>query len=223
MGSLPRMMVAELTYPGTWLLDQDPDTNVINAILGLLETTLDDAAVALWLFEQNPMPAIEIRNEDTRSQIRASGVWPEEYQRRPPFICARAFVGSLERIGDMLKVLAEKAKAAPKTREAFERFRDYFPTLNDVRDSVAHVEERVLGETRGEPIDFKPVDVAGINAPGGINAIETLRGSRFGCTAANGHFVEVEIERSALSRACECVQAGISALPWKGRERHHAS
>jgi hypothetical protein len=87
---------------------------------------------------------------------------------------------------------------------------------------VAHVEERVRGEARGEKITAPPVMNNMIHAPnGGIIVTESLNNQHFGGTIEDGTYAEVEVADATTEIARAAVQAVFDALPWRAGHRLH--
>jgi len=148
---------------------------------------------------------------------------PESYKNRVPFIHARSFVSTLAVLQRSLLALKsydfdQSVKAG--LQQACDDFAAALPGLKDVRDSVAHVEERVRSEARGMKIDTQPVSNSMIHAPhGGVTIISALNGQHFGGTVADGTYVEVEVADATTAIACAAVQTVYDALPWKLGQR----
>jgi hypothetical protein len=59
-----------------------------------------------------------------------------------------------------------------------------------------------------------------VRAGGGVLVLESLIGSRFGSTMANGEYGEVDVALASLKAANRLAQTSIEAFRWKGSPRH---
>jgi len=157
--------------------------------------------------------------EARRSHWRA-GELPRAYKSRLPFLYARLFLFSLSSIGRLLEHVSKCDGVPVQARAAVRDFASAFPTLTALRDSSAHVDERVAGHARGRQIDLKPVENQFINAPGGgVLIVESLVGNRFTGTTADGGVAEIEVGVGSMKRVQECFQRLLDSLPWSGPGR----
>jgi hypothetical protein len=100
------------------------------------------------------------------------------------FIHARSFVETIAVLQRTLIALCSYA-FAPDVKATRERVGEDFaaalPGLKGVRDTVAHVEERVRGQEFGRKIQPGPIMNSMIHAPnGGAMVIDSLNGDRYG-------------------------------------------
>jgi len=150
-----------------------------------------------------------------------SGVLPRSYAQRLVFVHARSYLFALDRLERCFAGIVEHAEAPSAAKDEYAIFVAAFPQLSDVRDSVAHYDERSVGKGRGGgKLKLKPVSKRMIEAPGGALIIELLNDRHFGCTLADGHYGEVEISIDRLSTAAGCVQRLLDAFDWQGPSRH---
>ena len=160
------------------------------------------------------------RTLEARRQRWRSGEIPRAYSSRLPFIYARSFLFSVWTIGRLFNQISKCEGLPADAIAATKKFASAFPTLKALRDSSAHVDERVDGHARGVPIDLKPIENRFINAPsGGVLVVENLFGSRFTCTTADGNLAEIEVSADTLKRVQECFQKLLNCLPWTGPGR----
>jgi hypothetical protein len=94
------------------------------------------------------------------------------------------------------------------------------PHLKDVRDSVAHFDERSRGRTHKGQIKLQPAAAHGLNAPGGILGLENLHGNQFHITAADGHYRAVTIDEATVKAAAKAVQDAANLYRWTGAPEH---
>jgi hypothetical protein len=73
--------------------------------------------------------------------------------------------------------------------------------LGGVRDSTAHVDERVQGKARNKDIQAKPIENRMISAPrGNVFVSSSLNSDNFGCTMEDGGYGEVACHRRSVQR-----------------------
>jgi hypothetical protein len=169
-------------------------------------------------FERTVAIHEQARRDVLREEWAKSG-GPESYKFRERFIHARSFVNALAVLQRILVAICScgfEPEVAAKLEQARDAFTEAIPGLKDVRDSVAHVDERWRGASRGRKIAAEPVTNDFINAPGGgVMFIEGLIGNRFGGTTADGTHAEVEVSDATTEVARAAVQAVFDALPWR--------
>jgi len=154
----------------------------------------------------------------------SAGHLPASYEHRLPFIHARSFLLTMDRLKRLLDALARMPARPPGVVKAVERFDALVPDLKGVRDTVAHIDERSRGLAWGKKLDLKPVDNALIHAPhGGATVLESLNGNLFGSTMADGHYGQVEVSPRVLLGANQLVQLLLEQFEWKGPPRHTPS
>lgn len=148
---------------------------------------------------------------------------PESYARRIVFIHAQSFVSTLAILQRSLLALTRysfEPDVAAELKRAADCFAGALPGLKGVRDSVAHVEERVRREAHGKKINTQPVWNSSIHAPGGAMVVSALIDQHFGGTIADGTYAKVEVADATTEVARAAVQAVYDALPWRPGHRH---
>ena len=217
------MTVFEILYPGTWIELADRDVAYkVRLYLSTIESALNDAAMAMSLFEQamehqpkgtengsnslsvaagpddpekfdsaqfarecggSPeafLRELSLRALEARRRRWRSGEIPQVYSSRLPFIYARSFLFSVWTIGKLFDQITKCEGLPPDAIAAAKDFATAFPTLKGLRDSSAHVDERVSGQARGAPIDSQPIENRFVSAPGGgVLLVENLLGRCF--------------------------------------------
>ncbi len=149
------------------------------------------------------------------------GVVPDSYQQQLVFMHAKIFLLALDRIARLFGALAKMPNVPEAVRQAKQGFDAALPALRRVRNSVAHHEDRSRGLGKdGKPLSLKPVDNQLVRAPGGVLIIESLVGSTFGSTMADGEYGEVPVTLASVATANQLVQTSIEAFRWKGPPRH---
>lgn len=189
----------------------------------LREAELEAAAGLSWGDPGHWEKSEQIRNQVRRELLREK--WkreggPETYRRRLVFIHARSFVATLAVLQRSLIALCEYAfepEVLAKLEEARDTFAVQLPGLKDVRDSAAHVEDRMRGQERyGRKIQLQPVSNSLIHAPGGgVLVVDSLNNQHFGGTIADGTYAEVEVADATTEIARAAVQGVFDSLPWR--------
>lgn len=143
------------------------------------------------------------------------GILPRQLRHHIPFIYAKSFLYSADRIGKVLARLAERADLPADAQGACKEFYTSFPSLREVRNSAQHVEDRARGLGKaGKPLALKPIENSMIS--GSPLVIDSLNGNRFGATMADGHYGEVEVSAASLATIRQHIEAVLEALPWRG-------
>jgi len=154
---------------------------------------LDDAAVALHLFEE-----ARVGNVPPGLPPGFEGV------ERVPRLLAAVFLDSLMGVGRLLKRFAE-LDGQPGVADASVAYFAAFPDLEDLRDSLEHEDERMLFRARRKPIpvpsitlsdgesrDLDETDV--FHAP-------SLSGITFQATVQDGRLAKLEVSQTTLNIA----------------------
>jgi len=159
--------------------------------------------------------------EAKRGRWRAGEV-PQAYTTRLPFLYARAFLFSLWDIRRVLGRVLTFNGIPPAATIAVGEFDSALPILKGLRDSSAHTDERVVGQTRGHQIVTKPIHTGFINAPGGgVLVIESLVGDKFTGTTADGDLAEIAVSADTMKVVQRCFQQILNSLPWSGPGRYY--
>lgn len=190
-----------------------------------VEAAMEAEAGLTWGAPDYFERSTEIREQARRQVLREK--WereggPEAYRHRVVFIHARSFVTTLAVLQRSL-IAMSKFAFSEEIREKLQQACDEFAAaarVKGVRDSVAHVEERVRGEARGRKIDTKPIMNSMIHAPGGgVIVTEALNNQHYGATIEDGTYAEVEVADATTEIARAAVQAVFDALPWRPGHR----
>ncbi|CAA9500039.1 MAG: hypothetical protein AVDCRST_MAG53-1891 [uncultured Solirubrobacteraceae bacterium] len=174
-------------------------------------------------FEKSEAIREQVRREMLREKWAREG-GPDAYRHRVEFIHAQSFISTLAVLQRSLLALTKypfEPAVALKIKKAADDFADALPGLKGVRDSVAHVEERVRAEAHGKKIKKQPVSNSMIHAPGGgTMVVSALNNRHYGGTIADGTYAEVEVADPTTEVARAAVQAVYSAVPWRPGHRH---
>ena len=165
----------------------------------------------------------EIRAEVDRRRLKeafAANVLPEGYIHKMPFVHAKGFLTAAHTIRlallQCIKIGAIQAQA-DTARDAIDAA---LPKLKGVRDSEAHVDERVQGMAWKKRIQLQPLQNRMINAPGGgVLIIGSLTGDNFGNTMEDGNYGEVPVTLDTFNLFVRVFQEFLDRLPWRGGPR----
>lgn len=171
-----------------------------------------------WAAEENLRDRVDLA---VKHRAWQAGEWPSTYRRTLPFLYAKSFLYALDSMGSAMLSLADEL-ATPGTLVSINAdWTGQFPTLRHVRNTSHHQDDRVRGRAQGgKPLPLHPVDNGMISAPGGGALIlNSLNGNRYGCTMADGHYGEVDVNAVSLFAARDLAQAALNALSWRGPAR----
>lgn len=153
----------------------------------------------------------------------ANGGIPREFEHNVPFLYARAFLYALDTFDKMLGVLGRESGVPADLADWHAKVEDAFPHLRGVRNTAQHIEDRARGLGAGRspmPLDLKPVQNNFINAPGGALILNSLNGSRYGSTMADGHYGEVDVAPESVERLQLILEGVLGAFQWRGPKQH---
>jgi hypothetical protein len=153
----------------------------------------------------------------------ANGGIPREFEHNVPFLYARAFLYALDGFDKMLGVLAREPGVPEELTEWHRKVEDAFPDLRGVRNTAQHMEDRARGLGAGKnpkPLDLKPVQNALVHAPGGALILNSLNGSRYGSTMADGHYGEVDVSPESVERLQFILEGVLARFKWHGPKEH---
>lgn len=149
------------------------------------------------------------------------GVMPREFEHRIPFMYAQAFLYALDGFDKFLGVLA-KTEGVPKEIGTFHlKMADLFPDLRGVRNSTQHLEDRFryLG-AYGKPLVLQPIDNQMVKAPAGALILNSLNGSKYGSTMADGHYGEVDVSPESMTALQGLLNDVLRLFCWRGPRQH---
>lgn len=203
-------------------------------------TMLNQAAIPPFSPDRRKCERV-IRQEADREYRREkwrNGEVPERYRARMVTIYARSFVNALDELDgflDALSVTVREARAWPwitpeeklsleqtltRVNEAKKGFRDTFPELLGIRDSLAHYEERVQLKGKDKATRkpatniFKPPTSGPIFMEFGSH----YEGGPFRIMLADGTHGSIDITFASLASARIFTQQAIDAFKWGGSE-----
>lgn len=157
----------------------------------------------------------------------SNGEQPREFEHNLPFIYARAFLYALDSFDKFLRVLSREEGVPAIVEELHGQLGNAFPDLRRVRNTAQHLEDRsrALGAgSNPQPLDLKPVKNNMVNAPnGGVLILNSLNGSKYGSTMADGHYGEVDVSPESMERLQNILQNTLDAFDWHGPKQHEPS
>jgi hypothetical protein len=137
--------------------------------------------------------------------------------RREQLLYVQAFVFALDYFVKQLGVMAKEVSDLPALKEELADFNSRIPGIEDLRDSLHHVEDRARGLRKNKGrIKPHPIDKFGFQSEGGglLFVGPNISGSKVFCTAGDGRLVEIDICRATLEEMIVTLQRVIDALPW---------
>lgn len=162
------------------------------------------------------------RKIDAKRARWASGEIPRAYSSTLPVVYARSFLFSVWTIGKLFEQISKSPEIPAAVADVAKEFDSAFSALKPLRDSSAHIDERLAGRAHGKLIELKPIESKFINAPGGgILVAEVLLGNRFTGTTADGGLAEITIGVETLKRVQAHFQELLNSLSWAGPARLH--
>jgi hypothetical protein len=155
----------------------------------------------------------------------SQGGLPREFERIPRFLYARAFLYALDAFDKFLGVLSKEPSVPSELAALHAQIAAAFPDLRAVRNTAQHLEDRARGLGAGrEPLDLKPIENQMINAPGGgVLVLDSLNGSKYGSTMADGHYGEVDVSPETMQRLQRILQEVLRSFRWRGPKQHSPS
>lgn len=139
-------------------------------------------------------------------------------------IYAQSFLNSVDLIRKYIKSLSHDKLLPHKIKNIYIEFKEAFPDLEGVRNSLQHQEQRLKGEFirkgRPEKIDLKPFDVGIIQSNGETLIGEGLLGNAMISTMEDGHLGCLEVSIDTLNTLGEFVQKLLDGFEWVGFPVH---
>jgi len=188
---------SELKLPSPWIKHDDRDFAFkVQFILGVAIGQLDDAALALTMYENVGFRPSDSLKGDAESKNR--------YRLR--FFYAEAFVSNIVSASRIIAKLSEFSQEQDKTKQLCVAFSKGLKTFSEIRHSLQHIEDRILGIGRNN----KPLS-ANVIAVGG-----SFKDGQYGVTIADGSYAEIEINRDVFNSICKGIEDIIWSFEWEG-------
>lgn len=148
---------------------------------------------------------------------RSRGIHPPEYRSLVVFLHARTFLYALDAVARSLGAIAKTPGVPRDVEDIAAAWAAACPTVQAIRDSSHHMEDRARGLDRNRrPLQLKPIVTPYISASGGALILNSLTDNRYGTTTAAGDFEEVDVTPASLEMARSLVQRAIDAFSWTG-------
>jgi len=157
-----------------------------------------------------------------REQWQAGRI-PREFEHNQAFMHARAFLYALDSFDKFLNILKKTENVPAKIEEIHKEFGDSFPDLRGVRNSSQHMEDRSRGLGGGrnpKPLELKPIDNQLVKADVGALVLNSLNGTKYGNTMADGHYGEVDVSPQSMEVLSSIFQETLDSFQWKGQKSH---
>lgn len=140
-----------------------------------------------------------------------------------PEIYAQAFLHSCDSINKILKSLTHDKLLPQKVEGIHRQFKEEFPDLEGVRNSLQHQEQRLKMERmrKGvtEKIEPKPFDIGVVKSSGNALIGKGLIGNIIISTMENGVLGKIEVSRAALLKIAELIQTLLYGFEWTGQKQ----
>lgn len=152
-----------------------------------------------------------------------SGKLPRGFEHNQSFMHARAFLYAFDAFDKYINVLKRQPNVSSKLEEIHIKFVAEFPHLRGVRNSSQHMEDRSRGLVAGktsQPLKLKPIDNEFIKSGGDALVLNSLNGTRYGNTMADGHYGEVDVSPQSMEALQAIFQDVLNAFDWKGSKCH---
>jgi|ERR1039458_6369310 hypothetical protein len=189
----------EMSLPGPWIDDTDRDyAGTVYHLLSSAASQFNDAVVACQFFE--PIDRDDVKR-DASGEVFA---WTDPVRDRLRGICARAYVYALDATCSFVEAVAKQPLNAPPATAACNDFLQRFQDVDQIRHSLAHVDERSQAIGYGRKKLPGPLLVIG----------GAFIDNRFGITSGDGRYVEVEISERFLARFRSALLEVIWSFEW---------
>ncbi|MEG5646833.1 hypothetical protein UXO39_03835 [Enterobacter hormaechei] len=157
-----------------------------------------------------------------------NGAVPYGFVRRTVFIHASSFINSIAMISRILGILIS-TPSTPSELNAFKEELDHkFPQLNEIRNSVVHIEDRARGFKKYDwkkreyvKLDLKPIDKPYLKSERGALYLNNFEGNTFQTILANGHLGEVDISVPTIIFFNCLVYNILNSFKWTGSYVHY--
>ncbi|MBE0662068.1 MAG: hypothetical protein IH597_06335 [Bacteroidales bacterium] len=157
-----------------------------------------------------------------REQWR-SGRIPPEFENGLAFMHARAFLYSLDLIDKFISVLENMEGTPEKIKKIHQMFTANFPDLRGVRNTTQHLEDRARGLGAGrspKPLELKAINNRLVKSESGALILNSLNGTKYGNTMADGHYGEVDVSPSSMQILSSLFQEILNCFEWTGPPVH---
>ncbi|MBX9474142.1 hypothetical protein J8Z83_05410 [Yersinia enterocolitica] len=175
-------------------------------------------------YDHNTWDEIQLETEIRFKREKWSkGQLPREFIHNQPLINARIFLYALDSFDKLLKVLKNYRDVPELIADLHCELRQYFPDLLGVRNTAHHIEDRSRGLDASrppQPLELKPVDNQMVKSDSGVLILNSLNGTKYGNTMANGHYGEVDVSPASMEILRSILQRLLDSFEWKGPKTH---
>jgi hypothetical protein len=183
----------DLTHPGHWIVAADRDWAwETSLVLEHIESEFIRAAASYAMFEPITLSTIGHLENQSRYERCLNGIY------------ATAFVYSLDSISKLLSAINDHLTPPDSVRLLISEYEGCFGNLKNIRDSIAHIEDRGRGLDRNKKALLSHFLVLGC-----------MNERRFEYTGNDGKIYGVEISEPTLLLAHRILQAIINAYVWE--------
>ena len=151
-----------------------------------------------------------------------AGTPPTSFITNRCFIYAKAFLYSLDNFEKLLAVLLKEDGVPQAISQLHKEFELFFPELRGVRNTSHHLEDRSRGLGAGrvpKKMDIKPVNNSAYSMPeGGVLILNSLNGTKYGSTMANGEYGEVDVSVASMKEIQRIFGSILESFKWSGRK-----
>jgi hypothetical protein len=178
-------------------------------------------------FGERALASIALGDEAARRAYQkrlAAGAWPEQYRRQLPFAHSAAFVHVLNVFSLLLAQLAERwGRIRPGLMGIAQTFDRAIPDLKGVRDSLAHLNERlrkqakIVGKTY--QIEADRWEISNLwDREFGILIVDGTRDDATG--KVPGRVGSIPITADTVEAVRIALQSALDAFDWEGPQRY---
>ena len=160
-----------------------------------------------------------------RHESWRGGKIPTQISSNLSFICAEAFVFSLDIFAKYFLIFSNEEGAPDGRPDIYKKISQNFPDLLDIRNSAHHSEDRVRGlEGMGKNKKNIPLDILvdEKNPASGTHAltIGLLSGNIYKTTLKDGRIGEIEVSLKSMEILQSIMNETLNAFEWTGQRQH---
>ncbi|MFQ6600529.1 hypothetical protein [Flavobacterium sp. C3NV] len=189
--------------------------DVYDQLLEPIKKFLEDASLALSMYENTKEFISKITLEDIKNRKPIDGIPLDQFQRLL-FIYAHSFLDAIVKIANTIFVMTKQNKTPfipDDVREKLtilkDEFDNEFPHVRDIRHSWQHIEDRMRGKGQNEK-----------NIESLMLVLSTLYNDNLTYTISDGTQHHITINLDTFKRAEYYVQQTFDSFKWvKGRNR----
>lgn len=167
-------------------------------------------------FLENLQMEVEVTQEHLESRLRA-GILPRAIETAALFAHAEGFIAALHTVRSAVRALRAQDDFEKPASEAVAAMDEAVPHLVGVRNSIAHVDDRLRRlKSHGRKIEPRPIEIPGlISGPAGGIAVGSLVGRDYFTMCEDGEQHSVRIDQTTLFAVRDILQTFLDQLPWR--------